>query len=427
MISFKDRKRWLIVALLFGLSVVNYLDRQTLSVLAPTLRETLGFGTIEYSYVVAAFLAAYTIGFALAGRIIDRVGVKIGIAFALAFWSVAGMLHAAAAIAGGWVALAVCRFLLGLGESFNVPGGVKALSEWTPPRERGLSTAIFSNGFMVGAIIAPPLVSLLALRFGWQWAFLTTGLAGMVLLAVWLRFYDAPERHRGISETERTYILSVRDVTATREHISLWQTLRHPYCYGLLIARLLTDPLPYFFTFWLPEYLKSNRGFTLAMIGALGWIPFLAADVGGPGGGALSDWLIRRGWQPERARMRVMCAAACVMPLSALAVRTSSTGLSLALIAMLLAAHSCWITNLLATSSEAFPRAQVATVVGLAGMGGSLGGVVSNLVTGRVIANYGYVPVFTALAFFHLIAFVCLRLALQRWQQGAFARLKEAA
>ncbi|NDD62500.1 MAG: MFS transporter [Acidobacteria bacterium] len=422
MISLRDRQRWLIVALLFALSVVNYLDRQTLSVLAPTLRETLGFGTIEYSYIVAAFLAAYTIGFAVAGRVIDRVGVRVGIALALAFWSVAGMLHATAAIAGGWVMLAVCRFLLGLGESFNVPGGVKALSEWTPTRERGLSTAIFSNGFMVGAIIAPPLVSLLALRFGWQWAFLVTGLLGFIVLAVWWRFYDSPERHPRLSGTERTYILTGREAAQPGEPVSWWQTLRSPTCYSLLIARLLTDPLPYFFTFWLPEYLKSSRGFTLAMIGALGWIPFLAADVGGPGGGALSDWLVRRGLTPLQARRRAMLLAACVMPLSAIAVRTDSTGVSLALIALLLAAHSCWITNLLAASSEMVPRSRVATVVGLAGMGGSIGGVISNLLTGRVIASYGYVPVFTSLAFFHLTAFGFLAFILQRQQAGPAGR-----
>ncbi|MGH9837790.1 MAG: MFS transporter [Blastocatellia bacterium] len=415
------KKRWSVVALLFCLSVVNYLDRQTLSVLAPTLREKLNFGTVEYSYVVAAFLAAYTIGFGLSGRVLDRIGVKLGVALALAFWSAAGMLHA---LAGGWVALAICRFLLGLGESFNTPGAVKAIGEWVPPRERGLSTAIFSNGFMIGAMIAPPLVSLIAIQFGWQWAFLVTGAVGFVLLIVWQRFYDAPEKHRGISDEERKYILASRGGDKSPEKTSLWQVIRHPYCYGLLVARLLTDPLPYFFTFWLPEYLQSNRGFTLAMIGLLGWIPFLAADVGGPGGGALSDWLVRRGWPPEKARLRVMLGAACVMPLAALAVRTPSTWVSLAIIALLLGAHSCWIANLLTTSSEVFPRQQVGTVVGLAGMGGSIGGVISTLLTGRIIARYGYTPVFTALAFFHLSAFLFLTFALRR--HAAFgAHLKE--
>lgn len=421
-----QRRRWLIVALLFCLSVVNYLDRQTLSVLAPVLRERLHFGTVEYSYIVAAFLAAYTIGFALSGRILDRIGVKLGVALALAFWSAAGMLHA---VAAGWVALAVCRFLLGLGESFNVPGGVKALSEWIPPRERGLSTAIFSNGFMVGAMIAPPLVSLVAIRFGWQWAFLVTGAVGFLLLIVWWRFYDAPEQQRSLSAQERAYILSQRGANESMPAASVWQVIRHPYCYGLLVARLLTDPLPYFFTFWLPEYLKSSRGFTLAMIGLLGWIPFLAADVGGPGGGALSDYLVRRGWDTQRARLRVMLVAACVMPLAAVAVRTSSTWVSLALIALLLGAHSCWIANLLTTASEVFSRHQVGTVVGLAGMGGSIGGIISTLLTGRIIASYGYVPVFTALAFFHLAAFLFLTGALKRHaaRRAAFdTHLKEA-
>jgi len=410
-----ERRRWLIIALLFCLSVVNYLDRQTLSVLAPTLREKLNFGTVEYSYVVAAFLAAYAIGFAVSGRVLDRIGVKLGIACALAFWSAAGMLHA---VAAGWVALAVCRFLLGLGESFNVPGSVKAISEWIPPRERALSTAIFSNGFTIGAMIAPPLVSVIAIQFGWQCAFLVTGAIGFALLVVWQRFYDAPETHRGISAAEREYILASRGGGKSPEKTSAWQVIRHPYCYGLLVARLLTDPLPYFFTFWLPEYLKSNRGFTLAMIGLLGWIPFLAADVGGPGGGALSDWLVRRGGSPEKARLRVMFGAACVMPLAAVAVRTPSTWISLGLIALLLGAHSCWIANLLTTSSEVFPRHQVGTVVGLAGMGGSIGGIISTLLTGRVIASYGYVPVFTALAFFHLTAFLFLNYALRRHAPG---------
>lgn len=424
-----ERRRWLIIALLFCLSVVNYLDRQTLSVLSKTLREQFGFGEVEYSYIVTAFLAAYTIGFAISGRILDRVGVRVGVAMALAFWSAAGLLHAAAA---GWVAFAVCRFLLGLGESFNTPGGAKAISEWAPRSERGLSMAVFSNGFIMGAIVAPPLVSYVALKYGWQWSFLFTGALGFVLLAVWLWFYDAPEKHRFIRESERAYILRERNQQTGDERVSLLRIVTHPYCYALIVARLLTDPLPYFFTFWLPEYLQSTRGFTLAMVGLLGWIPFLASDIGGPGGGALSDFLVRRGWQPERARLRVMLGAACMMPLAAIAVRTGNTWLSLGLIALLLGAQSCWIVNLLTVSSEVFPRAQVATVVGLGGMGGSIGGMISTLLTGRVIAAYGYAPVFTVLAFLHLCAFALLFLSIKRYRArgrtdaAANARLKEA-
>jgi len=410
-----EHRRWLIVALLFCLSVINYLDRQTLSVLAPTLRGEMGFTTVEYSYIVTSFMVAYTIGYLFCGRALDRIGVKIGIALAIGFWSLAGMLHAAAA---GWFGLAVCRFLLGLGESFNAPGGAKAIGEWIPRRERGLSMAIFSNGNIWGAIIAPPMVSFAALTFGWQWGFLTTGAVGLLWLAVWLWFYDSPEKHRAISPDERAYILQERGAEEAPAQSSMLQLLKHPSCCGMFFARLLTDPLPFFFTFWMPEYLSNNRGFTLALIGALGWIPFLAADVGGPGGGALSDWLVRRGWQPQAARLRVMLGAALMMPLSALAVRTGSAGLSLAIIALLLASHSCWIVNLLTASSEAFPRSQVGAVVALSSMGGSIGGIISNLLTGQVIAAYGYVPVFTALALLHPAAYVILNLALRNNRLG---------
>ena len=199
--------RWRIVALLFFLSVLNYLDRQALSVLAPTLRATFGFSTVEYSYIVATFLVAYTIGYVFCGAVIDRIGVRLAVVAALAVWSVAGMLHA---LATGWVTLALCRFLLGLGESFNAPAGMKAIAEWIPKRERGLCTAIFSNGNIVGAIIAPPFVTFVSLRYGWQWGFLATGLLGFIYLIFWLKFYSSrllARRGRAISEPLAGHLL----------------------------------------------------------------------------------------------------------------------------------------------------------------------------------------------------------------------------
>lgn len=408
----RHNRRWLIVALLFSLSVVNFLDRQTLSVLSHGLRRDLGFGEIEYSYIVAAFLVAYTIGFAFGGRIIDRVGVRISLAFALALWSGAAMMHAFAA---GWIALALCRFFLGLGESFSAPAAARAVSEWTPERERGLSMAIISNGFMIGAMLAPPLVTVITLLFGWWWAFLVTGALGFVMLAVWLRFYNTPEKADFLSDQERARILAERGGGGGDPvHVSIWKILTHPLCIALILARMLTDPLSHFLTFWLPEYLQSSRSFSLALIGLLGWIPFLAADVGGPGGGAVSDWLVRRGMTPVRARMTLMSIAAFIMPLSLVAVRVEDAGVSLALIAVMLAAHSCWNVNLLTLIINSFPRHQVATVVGLAGMGGSIGGIFSTLATGKVITAFGYVPVFTAFGFVHLTALAVLIFAIRR-------------
>lgn len=402
----RGHQRWGVVALLFVVAAVNNLDRQALSVLAATLKTELHFGNVEYSYISSAFLAAYGLGYAFCGRFIDRWGVKLALAAALAFWSFAGMLHA---VAIGWMSLAFARFLLGLGESFNSPAGVKAIAEWIPPRERGLSMAVFSNGNIVGAILAPPLVSFLAIRFGWQWSFIATGLAGFVLLLAWWRFYDHPDQHRRVTLAERAYIreqLTVASPTAPRP--SMWALLRHPLCLGFFTVRFLTDPTSYFFSFWLPDYLQHSRGFTLAMIGLVAWIPFLASDIGGPGGGALSDLFVRRGWPPRRARLTLMGAAALLMPLAAVAVRVETAGVAIALIALLLAAQSCWMANQLTLISESVPRENVGTLLALTALGGSIGGVVSNLVTGRVLNAYGYVPVFTGLGTLHVMAFVVL-------------------
>jgi ACS family hexuronate transporter-like MFS transporter len=413
---FRTHQRWGVVLLLFLTAMVNNLDRQTLSVLAPTLKGQLGFGAIEYSYVVTAFLAAYTLGYTFCGQALDRLGVKRALMMALAFWSLAGMAHAAAA---GWLTLAVFRFMLGLGESFNSPAGVKAIAEWIPRKERGLSMAVFSNGNILGAVIAPPLVSFLAVSLGWQWAFIMTGMAGFLLLMAWGRFYHTPERHPRLTEGERALILADRatapDVQppAAAEKPSMLSLLKNPLCLGFFFCRLLTDPLTYFFSFWLPDYLQTARGFSLAMIGLVGWLPFLASDIGGPGGGALSDWLIRRGWQSRRARLTLMTCAAGLMPMAALAVRIQSPWLALGFIALLLGGQSCWMANQLTLISESIPHHQSATLLALSAIGGSVGGMLSTLLAGRVIAATGYVPVFTVLGFAHLSALIVLLCAIR--------------
>ena len=425
--------RWGVVALLFFTALLNNLDRMVLSVLAPTLKESLSFGDVEYSYVVAAFLAAYALGYTFCGKVLDRVGVKLGMMGALVFWSVAAMGHAAAV---GWLSLAAFRFLLGLGESFNSPGGVKAIAEWIPRRERGLCMAVFSNGNVLGSIIAPPLVAFLSLHLGWRWAFGITGGLGLVLWAVWRHVYHSPENHPRLTEEERAVIEADRaggsQLVATAAETAaphadaqqrvppvspdaqqrvppgLFALLRQPKCAGFFVARLLTDPIVYFFTFWLFSYLKTERHFTMAMIGAVGWIPFLASDIGGPGGGALSDWLVRRGWQPRRARLALMLFAACVMPVSILAVLTPNAWLSIACIALILGSQSCWMANQLTLISESVPRTHAASLLALSALGGSIGGIAANLLAGRAIHAAGYVPVFCALGFCHLTAFAVL-------------------
>ena len=401
--------RWGVVALLFFTALLNNLDRMVLSVLAPTLKANLGFGDVEYSYVVSAFLAAYALGYTFCGKVLDRVGVKLGMMGALLFWSVAGMGHAAAV---GWLSLAAFRFLLGLGESFNSPGGVKAISEWIPRRERGLCMAVFSNGNVMGSIIAPPLVTFLLLHMGWRWAFVITGGLGIVLWAVWRLVYHSPECHPRLTEEERALIIADRQEANGKSGDapkgSFFELLRQPKCAGFFAARLLTDPITYFFTFWLFSYLKEARSFTPVMIAAVGWIPFLASDFGGPGGGALSDWLVRRGWHPRRARLALMLLAACVMPVAVVAVLTPSAWLSIACIALILGAQSCWMANQLTLISESVPRTHAATLLALSALGGSIGGIAANLLAGRAIHAAGYVPVFCTIGFCHLAAFAIL-------------------
>lgn len=402
--------RWGVVLLLFLTAMLNNLDRMVLSVLAPTLKSALNFGDVEYGYVVAAFLSAYAIGYAFCGKVLDKVGVKLGIMAALLFWSLAGIGHAAAV---GWLSLAAFRFLLGLGESFNSPAGVKAIAEWIPRRERGLSMAVFSNGNVLGSIVAPPLVAFLSLRFGWRLAFVVTGALGLVLWLGWRWGYHAPESHPRLTADERQLIMTGRvepRLTAAVTETDAGSGFRR-LAVGFFIARMLTDPITYFFAFWLPSYLQHDRGFSLAMIGAVGWIPFLASDVGGPGGGAVSDWLIRRGWHSRRARLTLMLLAALLTPAAALAVFAPTAWMAVAAIAIVLGAQSCWMANQLTLISESVPPTRAASLLALSAMGGSIGGIVANLLAGRVIGATGYVPVFCALAVCHLMAFVVLIVA----------------
>jgi ACS family hexuronate transporter-like MFS transporter len=407
----EGRKRWLIVLLLFALSSINYLDRQSLSVLAPTLREKLFFGVEQYSYIVSTFLIAYTIGYLFCGRVLDRLGTRVGIAIAISFWSAATCLHA---VARSWTHLAGFRFLLGLAESFNAPGGAKVIREWIPKKQRAFCMAIFSTGNIFGAVLAPPVVSFLALKLDWRPAFLITGSVGFLWLAVWLRSYRSPERDPSLTPAERHLILSGQD---TKNRLSpktgFWNVLSHPLTVAFLSARLLTDSLPYFFSFWLPEYLRHSHNFGLAQIGMFAWIPYLAADLGGLAGGASSDFLVRRGWRAIDARKRVLLVAACLTPAALVAVHAGSATLSLACIGLVLAAHSAWITNLLTLMTESMPPHLTGQVVALSGVGGSIGGIFSNLATGRIVTSFGYEPVFTVLASVHWTAFALL-LALSR-------------
>jgi ACS family hexuronate transporter-like MFS transporter len=403
------------IALLFSISVVNNLDRHALSVLSPTLQKAMGFTSVEYSYMVTAFLAAYGIGYLFSGRLIDRLGVRLALGAALGFWSIVCVLHGAVT---GWLGLIAARFFLGLGESFNSPGGIKGVAEWMPSRERGLGVAIFANGHIWGAIIAAPLIAFLALHVGWRWGFIVPGGIGLIVCLVWWRCYHRPEAHPRLTTEERQYILENRRNDEGGEAVPLRRLLLHPLCIGFFFARLLTDPFSYFFHFWLPDYFQHERGFTLAMMAWFAWITCLAGDVGGPLGGFLSDVLVRQGVRPIRARFVLLGIATIAMPLANVAVRTQSSSLAIAILAVMFAAQTCWMANQLALLAEAFPPRAVGTVIAISAVGGTIGGVLASLLTGRTVQAYGYVPVFTAMSFLHVTALVGVTMALRRHERG---------
>ena len=409
--TLRERRRWLIAALLFFISTIAFLDRQTLSVLERTLEKLLGFSPTEYSYIVTGFLIATGVGYLFAGRIIDRFGVRASFAAALTAWSVAAVAHS---LAAGWVSLVVLRVALGLGESFYTPAAARVLRNWVPVRERGVSWAVFSAGNFVGAMIAPPLVAWLALRFNWRFSFLATGASGFLLLGVWLWFYDSPERHAWLSAAERTAILDGRGpAPAGQENIPTFRLLCQPAVCGFFFTRFLTDPFTFFFLFWLPAYLQTARGFTLGKTGMTVWVPYLGADLGALAGGALSDFLVRRGVDSRQARRRILLAVACLTPLTLAAVRVGSVPLAVGLITIVMFLQASWNTNLTTLIIESTPPQRVAQVVALTLIGGTVGGSLSTPLAGYLIKNVGYVPVFTALGFVHLTAYAVLSIGLR--------------
>jgi ACS family hexuronate transporter-like MFS transporter len=304
-----------------------------------------------------------------------------------------------------------------LGESFYTPAAARVLRDWIPQRERGVCWAVFSTGNFVGAMIAPPLVAWLALRYSWRFSFIATGASGFLLLGAWLWFYHSPERHPWLSASERATILDGRgSAPAARENISTLRLLSQPAIRGFFFTRFLTDPFTFFFLFWLPAYLQTARGFTLGKTGMTVWVPYLGADLGALAGGAVSDFLVRRGLNSRQARRSILLVVACLTPLTLVAVRVGSIPLAVGLITLVMFLQASWNTNLTTLIIESTPPQRVARVVALTLIGGTVGGSISNLLTGTLIKNVGYIPVFTGLGFVHLTAYAILSIGLKNRQ-----------
>jgi ACS family hexuronate transporter-like MFS transporter len=394
------RFRWVICALLFFATTVNYVDRQVIGILKTTLQHDLGWNEIDYSNIVFAFQLAYAIGLLLMGPVIDWVGTKVGYAFALVFWSVAAMAHA---FAGSVLGFGVARFGLGLGESGNFPAAIKTTAEWFPRRERALATGIFNSGTNVGAIVAPLVVPPITLLYGWRWAFILTGAIGFVWLAFWIAFYRRPEDHPSLSKAELAYIRSDPPENVTR--IPWAKLLRHRQTWAFAIGKFMTDPIWWLYLFWVPDFLFRNYGLDLTRIGPPVVAIYLIADVGSIAGGWLSSSLIKRGWTVNAGRKTAMLICAlCVVPI-VFAARANNLWVAVGIIGLAAAAHQGWSANIFTLASDMFPRRAVGSIVGIGGMAGAVGGMLIAKATGYLLQWTGtYVVIFLVAASAYLLA-----------------------
>lgn len=412
------RYRWRICAMLLAATTINYIDRQVLGVLAPFLQEQIGWNEIEYGYIVTAFQAAYAIGLLCTGAVIDRLGTRIGYAIAIGIWSLAAMSHALAASVVGF---ALARFALGLGEAGNFPAAIKTVAEWFPRRERALAVGIFNSGSNIGAIVAPLLVPVVAATLGWQAAFLFTGMLSMIWLAVWLLWYRAPEQQPALSAAELDHIRS--DPPETSVKMPWSRILRHRQAWAFVAAKFITDPVWWFFLFWLPKFLHAEYGLTLMGLGLPLIAIFVAADIGSIAGGWLAGRFIRLGWSVNRARKSAMAVCALAVVPIVFAAQADNLWLAVALIGLATAGHQGWSANVFTLPSDMFPRHAVASVVGIGGFAGAVGGMMISTFTGFLLQATGsYVPVFLMAGSAYLIALVVVHGLVPRMQPAQLER-----
>jgi ACS family hexuronate transporter-like MFS transporter len=402
--------RWTIVALLFAATTINYVDRQVMGILAPTLQTEIGWNEIEYGYIVAAFTAAYAIGLLLVGRFVDRVGTKTGFSLSVVVWSIAAIGHALAKTPFGF---GLARFALGLGESGNFPAAIKGTAEWFPKKERALATGLFNSGANIGAVVAPLVVPWITLTWGWQLAFVLTGLLGFIWLGFWLWLYEVPEKHRRVTPEEVAYI---RADPADKGPAKLpWMALfRYRQTWAFVIGKFLTDPVWWFYLYWLPKFLNERYGLDLAHLGLPLIVIYTMTSIGSIGGGWLSGFLITRGWSIDRGRKIVMLMSA-ILILPIVFVSAVPQWWAVLLLGLATAAHQAWSANLFTTVSDMFPKKAVGSVVGMGGMAGSIGGMLTATAVGLVLQFTGsYVILFAVAGSVYLLALVIFNLLVPR-------------
>jgi MFS transporter, ACS family, hexuronate transporter len=441
--SHVGRRRWVICALLFFAATINYVDRQVIGILKPTLTAEFGWSEVAYGWIVFSFQTAYAIGLLMVGRLMDKLGTKIGFALSIIVWSIAAVGHAFAVGIGvatfgvaAWLMSAfgydpatsflsasvlgfmIARFILGLGEAGNFPASIKTVSEWFPKKERALATGIFNSGTNIGALATPLLVPLIVVAWGWYEAFIITGALGFIWLIFWWAIYKRPDEDPKLSKTELEYIQS--DPPEPTARVPWGRLFPHRQTWAFGIGKFLTDPIWWVYLFWLPDFLNKQHGLDLKNFGIPLAVIYIIADVGSIGGGWISGALIKRGWSINKSRkMAMLVCALAVVPIVFASI-TSSLWLAVVLIGIAAAAHQGWSANIFTISSDMFPKQAVGSVVGIGGMLGAVGGMIIAPLVGYILQTTGsYVPIFIIAASAYLLALLIIHLLAPRLEPAA--------
>lgn len=412
--------RWTIVALLFFATTINYLDRQVVGLLKPALEKDFHWSELDFSRIVQVFSAAYAVGLLVFGRVIDRIGTKLGYTISIVFWSIAAMLHGLATSTTGFI---FARIGLGLGEAGNFPAAIKTVAEWFPKRERALATGIFNSGANIGAVVAPIAVPWILGLYGWEMAFIATGAVGFVWLIFWHFTYEIPAKQAKLSKAEFDYIHSDNETTPDEEAdhgkpVSWAKLLSVRQTWAFVFGKMLTDPIWWFFLFWLQDYFATTFHLDVKKPNLYLAVLYTLVSIGSIGGGYLSSWLIGRGWTVWRARKTAMFIfAVLVLPVIAVRFGPSIWG-AVALIGLAGAAHQAWSANIFTTASDMFPKRTISSIVGIGSMAGSIGGIIFPEIVGRILDTYkkagdaqgGYGIIFLMCGSAYMIAWVVMHL-----------------
>ncbi len=418
------RYRWRIVALLFFATTINYIDRQVIGLLKPILEKEFSWTETQYGEIVMIFSACYALGLLVFGRFVDKVGTKLGYTVSIVVWSIAAMAHALAKSTFGFGA---ARALLGLGEAGNFPVAVKSVAEWFPKKERAFATGLFNSGANIGAVAAPAVVPWLASAYGWQEAFIWTGVIGFVWLIFWLVMYELPARHKKVGKAELAHIQSdgEEDPAAGQKKVSWVKLFGIRQTWAFVFGKLLTDPIWWFFLFWLPSYFSTTFNLNMKSLGLPLIIVYTATTIGSIGGGYLPGWLISKGWPVFKARKTSMLIFAILVIPIMTARYAENMWVAVALISLAAAAHQAWSANIFTTASDMFPKYTLSSVVGIGGMAGSIGGMLFPLVVGALLDHYkalgninaGYNILFLICGSMYLLAWVTMHFFAPRMEK----------